>query len=98
MNVSSTMLPNRISITQRSTPKRRVRTAVCSSHHQPPRAPTRHLASTPGQGVRPSIEGAPTANKWLSLYRIATVYLILTSFWVGSAAIFHARLLFDEVL
>lgn len=56
------------------------------------------MTATPGQGVRPIIEGVPTENKWLSLYWTATVYLIVTSFWGGSAAIVHARPLFDEVL
>jgi hypothetical protein len=56
------------------------------------------ISATPGQGVRPIIEGAPMATKWLNLYWIATVYLVLTSLWGGSAAIVHARPLFDEVL
>jgi hypothetical protein len=56
------------------------------------------ISAAPGQGVRPIIEGAPMATKWLSLYWIATVYLVLTSLWGGSAAIVHARPLFDEVL
>ena len=56
------------------------------------------MSATPGRGVLPIIDRGPTANKWLSLYWIATVYLIVTSFWGGSAAMVHARPLFDEVL
>lgn len=56
------------------------------------------MSATAGQAVRRFVDGAPTANKWLSLCCVATVYLVLTSFWGGSAAIVHARPLFDEVL
>jgi hypothetical protein len=56
------------------------------------------MSATAGRGARRAIEETPAANKWLSLYWIATLYLVLTSFWAGGAAIVHARPLFDEVL
>jgi hypothetical protein len=41
---------------------------------------------------------APATIKRLSLYWLATMYIVLTSFWGGVAAILHAPPLFDEVL
>jgi hypothetical protein len=41
---------------------------------------------------------APATIKRLSLYWLATIYIVLTSFWGGVAAILHAPPLFDEVL
>ncbi len=42
--------------------------------------------------------GAPAITKRLSLYWLATMYIVLTSFWGGVAAILHAPPVFDEVL